>query len=321
MSRDGAVRAMIGGRDYGAGEGQFNRATQAERQTGSLYKTFVYAAALQAGANPFDPVLDAPLSLYIPGSGEWSPQNYTREYLGQITLAEAMAKSINTATVRVSEATGRARVQAVAQDLGVSGPAADGPALALGVSEATLLEMTGAYAGILNHGLRTRPYGMSALRRKSDGAPLMQVAPPAPVRVLEERTAGELVWMMRQVIESGTGGRARLPDGRPAAGKTGTTQAARDAWFVGYTADYVTGVWMGYDDNTPLSGTSGGGLPAEIWREVMARVEEGLPVRPLPEWTPQRPAVTSGLPAPVAGVETAVRTAVQNVLKGLFGRN
>ncbi len=321
MSPDGAVRAMIGGRDYGAGEGQFNRATQAERQTGSLYKTFVYAAALQAGANPFDPVLDAPLSLYIPGSGEWSPQNYTREYLGQITLAEAMAKSINTATVRVSEATGRARVQAVAQDLGVSGPAADGPALALGVSEATLLEMTGAYAGILNHGLRTRPYGMSALRRKSDGAPLMQVAPPAPVRVLDEKTAGELVWMMRQVIETGTGGRARLPDGRPAAGKTGTTQAARDAWFVGYTADYVTGVWMGYDDNTPLSGTSGGGLPAEIWREVMARVEEGLPVRPLPEWTPERPAATSGLPAPVAGVETAVRTVVQNVLKGLFGRN
>jgi penicillin-binding protein 1A len=321
MSPDGAVRAMIGGRDYGAGEGQFNRATQAERQTGSLYKTFVYAAALQAGANPFDPVLDAPLSLYIPGSGEWSPQNYTREYLGQITLAEAMAKSINTATVRVSEATGRARVQAVAQDLGVSGPAADGPALALGVSEATLLEMTGAYAGILNHGLRTRPYGMSALRRKSDGAPLMQVAPPAPVRVLDEKTAGELVWMMRQVIETGTGGRARLPDGRPAAGKTGTTQAARDAWFVGYTANYVTGVWMGYDDNTPLSGTSGGGLPAEIWREVMARVEEGLPVRPLPEWTPERPAATSGLPAPVAGVETAVRTVVQNVLKGLFGRN
>ena len=196
MSPDGAVRAMIGGRDYGAGEGQFNRATQAERQTGSLYKTFVYAAALQAGANPFDPVLDAPLSLYIPGSGEWSPQNYTREYLGQITLAEAMAKSINTATVRVSEATGRARVQAVAQDLGVSGPAADGPALALGVSEATLLEMTGAYAGILNHGLRTRPYGMSALRRKSDGAPLMQVAPPAPV----------------QGARREDGGRARLDD-------------------------------------------------------------------------------------------------------------
>ena len=119
MSPDGAVRAMVGGRDLGAGEGQFNRATQALRQTGSLFKTFVYAAALQAGASPLDPVLDAPLTLYVPGSGDWSPQNYTRDYLGQITLAEALAQSINTATVRVSEATGRERVRAVAQDLGV----------------------------------------------------------------------------------------------------------------------------------------------------------------------------------------------------------
>jgi 1A family penicillin-binding protein len=322
MSPDGAVRAMIGGRDLGAGEGQFNRATMAERQTGSLFKTFVFAAALQSGASPFDPVLDAPLSIYVPGSGEWSPENYTREYRGQITLAEAMAGSINTATVRVSEATGRERVRAIAQDLGVSSPIAEGPAIALGTSEATLLEMTGAYAGILNHGLRTRPYGITELRRKSDGAPLMQVAPARPVRVLDERAAGELVWMMRQVVENGTGGRARLPDGRPAAGKTGTTQAARDAWFIGYTADYVTGVWMGYDDNTPLTGTTGGGLPAEIWREVMVRVEEGLPIRPLPERAPARPvAQAPQLPNPVAGVETAVRTVVENVLKGLFGRN
>ena len=150
----------------------------------------------------------------------------------------------------------------------------------------------------------------------------MQGGPGAPVRVLDERAAGELVWMMRQVIDRGTGGRARLPDGRPAAGKTGTTQAARDAWFVGFTADYVTGVWMGYDDNTPLTGTTGGGLPAEIWRETMARVEDGLPVRPLPEsGAGAAGRRRRGLPAPVAGVETAVRTVVQNVLKGLFGRN
>ena len=106
--------------------------------------------------------------------------------------------------------------------------------------------------------------------------------------MLDERAAGELVWMMSQVVERGTGTRARLPDGRPAAGKTGTTQAARDAWFIGFTADYVTGVWMGYDDNTPLSGTTGGGLPAEIWRETMVRVEDGLPIRPLPERDPRR---------------------------------
>ncbi len=321
MSPDGAVRAMIGGRDLGAGEGQFNRATMAERQVGSLFKPFVFAAALQAGANPYDPVLDAPLTLYVPGSGEWSPQNYSRTYRGEITLAEALAQSVNTATVRVSEATGRARVKAVAEDLGVPTAGADGPALALGVSEATLLQMTGAYAGFLNHGMRATPYGVRELRRKADGTVLMRGGAAAPLRVLDDRAAGELVWMMSQVVDHGTGARARLPDGRPAAGKTGTTQAARDAWFVGFTADYVTGVWLGYDDNTPLSGTTGGGLPAEVWRETMTRIEDGLPVQPLPTWTPEPPVASRQLPAPVAGVQTAVKTVVQNVLQGLFGRN
>jgi len=324
MSPDGAVRAMVGGRDFGRGEGQFNRATQARRQTGSLFKTFVYAAALQAGASPLDRVLDAPLTIYVPGSGDWTPQNYTRgEYLGEITLATALAESVNTATVRVAEQTGRARVAAVAQDLGLSVPGATGPAMALGVSEATLLEMTGAYAGILNRGVSVRPYGLRALRRKADGAPILQGGAAPGSRVLDERAAGELVWMMAQVIEGGTGTRARLPAGRPAAGKTGTTQAARDAWFVGFTADYVTGVWMGYDDNTPLTGVTGGGLPAEIWRETMARVEDGLPVAPLPSRTPRPPIaqLPERLPNPVAGVETAVRTVVQNVINGLFGRN
>ncbi len=320
MSPDGAVRAMVGGRDFGAGEGQFNRATQALRQVGSLFKPFVYAAALQAGANPYDTVLDAPLTLYVPGSGDWSPQNYSRDYLGQITLTEALAKSINTATVRVSEDTGRARVRAVAEDFGLSGPIAEGPAVALGVSEATLLEMTGAYAGFLNHGVSVKPFGLRALRRKSDGAPLMQGGASAGMRVLDDRAAGELVWMMTQVIDGGTGTRANLGP-RAAAGKTGTTQAARDAWFVGFTADYVTGVWMGYDDNTPLKGVTGGGLPAEIWHETMVRVEDGLPVRPLPVAVPQRPMTQVSLPNPVEGVQTAVRTVVQNVLQGLFGRN
>jgi membrane peptidoglycan carboxypeptidase len=145
----------------------------------------------------------------------------------------------------------------------------------------------------------------------------------APLRVLDERVSGELVWMMSQVVEGGTGSRARLPDGRPAAGKTGTTQAARDAWFIGFTADYVVGVWMGYDDNTPLTGVTGGGLPAEIWREVMVRAEEGQPISALPGRTPAPPAVAAApRPGnPVAGVETAVRTVVQNVINGLFGRN
>jgi len=331
MSRDGAVRAMVGGRDVAGSDGQFNRATQAQRQTGSLFKTFVFAAALEAGMSPFDPVLDAPVTINVPGSGPWTPQNYTRKHLGQIDLATAYAQSINTATVRVAETVGRERIRALARDLGVTAPLADGPALALGASEATLLEMTGAYAAILNGGWRVRPYGMRELRLRSDGTPLMAGGAPAPVQVLSERTAGELMWMMTQVVEAGTGGRAQLPD-RPSAGKTGTTSAARDAWYIGFTADYVTGVWMGYDDNTPLTGTTGGGLPAEIWREVMLRVDEGVPPRPLPLWVPEHRAPQAvvaggegrgggGVGNPVAAIDTVVRSVFNNVVRGLFGTN
>ncbi len=328
MSPDGAVRAMIGGRDLGGTEGQFNRATQASRQTGSLFKTFIYAAALQSGANPYDRVLDAPLTINVPGSGPWSPENYGKNYRGEITLTEAMVHSVNTSAVRVSEGTGRPRIKAVAQDLGVTSPIADGPSMALGVSEATLLEMTGAYAGILNGGVSALPYGMRSLQMKADGSTLMDGGRPAAVRVLDDRAAGQLIWMMNQVVERGTGTRARL-EGRPAAGKTGTTQAARDAWFIGFTGDYVTGVWMGYDDNTPLSGVTGGGLPAEIWHETMLRIHDGLPVTPLPMIIPQPPAVP--LPDPgaiiqapaemVGNVGNAVQTVFENVLQGLFGRN
>ena len=329
MSRDGAVRAMIGGRDVAGADGSFNRAAQARRQTGSLFKTFVYAAALEQGASPLDPVLDAPLTINVPGSGPWSPQNYTRAHLGQIDLATAFANSINTSAVRVSEAAGRARVEAMARDLGLSGPVAEGPAMALGASEATLVEMTGAYAAFLNGGYRVRPYGMSELRLKADGRRLMAGGAGAPVQVLSERTAGEMVWMMSQVVERGTGGRAGLPD-RPSAGKTGTTSAARDAWFIGFTADYVTGVWMGYDDNTPLTGVTGGGLPAEIWREVMVRVEAGLPPRPLPARIPERPSSApmavgastgAAVANPVEAVDAVVRSVFNSVVKGLFGGN
>jgi penicillin-binding protein 1A len=331
MSRDGAVRGMIGGRDIAGSDGQFNRATQAQRQTGSLFKTFVYAAALEDGISPLDEVMDEPLTLNVPGSGPWSPQNYSKTYSGRITLAQAYANSINTSAVRVAEHVGRARVRAMAQDLGVSAPIAEGPAIALGASEASLLEMTGAYAGILNGGVKAKPYGMKQLKLRSDGSVLMAGGAGSPVRVMNERAAGEMVWMMAQVVEQGTGTRAKLP-GRQAAGKTGTTSAARDAWFIGFTGDYVTGVWMGYDDNTPLTGVTGGGLPAEIWREVMLRVEEGLPARPLPMIVPDRsglptvsvasrPAQASSLPNPVEAVDTVVRSVFNSVVKGIFGSN
>ena len=173
-------------------------------------------------------------------------------------------------------------VRTVAEQFGINSDLAQGPALALGVSESTLVEMTGAYAGILNGGTSVTPYGLVSLSLRADPSPLIGQEGGLGERVIQERSARQLVYMMHQVVQTGSGGRAQLPDGRPAAGKTGTTQAARDAWFIGFTGDYVTGVWMGYDDNTPLSGVTGGGLPAEIWRETMIRVHDGLPISPLP---------------------------------------
>ncbi len=279
MSADGAVRAMIGGRDT-ATTGTFNRATQARRQTGSSFKPFIYAAALDQGFGPNDTIQDAPLTIHVKGSGPWSPKNYTRNYKGSITLTQALSQSINTAAIRLQEAVGRDNVRRVAQDFGFSHDLTNGPSLGLGVSESTLLEMTGAYAGIRNGGTAVRPYGLIELRIKGDDKPLIGQVGGMGERVISPKAASELIWMMQQVIEKGTGTRARLP-GREAAGKTGTTSSYRDAWFIGFTEQYVTGVWMGYDDNTPLKGVTGGGLPAEIWQAVMAEIHEGLPANSL----------------------------------------
>lgn len=279
MSADGAVRAMIGGRDNTA-TGTFNRATQAMRQTGSSFKPFVFAAALDMGIEPNDMVLDGPLTINVRGSGPWSPQNYSRRYMGEVTLTTALANSLNTATIRLQERAGRDAVRRVAQDFGFAHNLASGPALGLGASESTLLSMTGAYAGIRNGGTAVTPYGMVELRIKGDDQALIGQSGGMGKRVISPRSAAELIGMMEQVIDKGTGTRARLP-GREAAGKTGTTSSYRDAWFIGFTEQYVTGVWMGYDDNTPLKGVTGGGLPAEIWQAVMAEIHEGLPSLPI----------------------------------------
>jgi penicillin-binding protein 1A len=279
MSADGAVRAMVGGRNI-PNAGDFNRATQALRQTGSTFKPFIYAVAMDLGYSPFDYVEDTPMCIYTAGSGDWCPQNYDKKFKGQITLTQALAESRNIPAVRVSEAVGRDLVKQVATDFGLAQNFADGPALALGVSESTLIDMTGAFAGILNGGSSVTPYGLSALRLKGMDEPLFGAGGGIGERVISENAAHALTYMMSEVLNSGTGGRARLDD-REAAGKTGTTQSARDAWFVGFTADYVVGVWMGYDDNSPLTGVTGGGLPAEIWHEVMVRINEGMPANPL----------------------------------------
>lgn len=286
MSADGAVRAVLGGRDPVA-IGAFNRATQARRQVGSAFKPFVYAAALDQGMSPNDMIDDSPLTIRMPGGRSWSPANYTRTYRGMMTLTTALASSINTATIRVQEAAGRDNVRRVARDFGVGDDLAAGPALGLGASESTLMAMTGAYAGIRNGGTAVTPYGLIELRIHGDDAPLMGQSGGMGKRVISQKSAVELMWMMRQVIEGGTGGRAKLPGGREAAGKTGTTSSYRDAWFIGFTEQYVTGVWMGYDDNTPLKGVTGGGLPAEIWQAVMAEISEGLPMEPLGANMPQ----------------------------------
>ncbi|WP_374435535.1 transglycosylase domain-containing protein [Tabrizicola sp.] len=298
MSSDGAVRAMVGGRNT-PNAGDFNRATQALRQTGSTFKPFIYAVAMDLGYSPMDYVEDTPMCIYTAGSGDWCPQNYDKEFKGQITLTQALAESRNIPAVRVSEAVGRDLVKQVATDFGLAQNFADGPALALGVSESTLIDMTGAFAGILNGGSSVTPYGFDALTLKGMDEPLFGAGGGIGERVISEKAAHALTYMMTEVLNSGTGGRARLDD-REAAGKTGTTQSARDAWFVGFTADYVVGVWMGYDDNRPLSGVTGGGLPAEIWHEVMVRINEGVEPKPLvkdiPESTyaPIDPGTTEG---------------------------
>ena len=328
MDADGAVRAMVGGREARAGG--FNRAVQAMRQTGSAFKPFVYAAALDLGYSPLATVEDAPLRIDVPGSGPYEPRNYDGGYRGRVTLADALTQSLNTTAVRVSEHVGRENVRRIAADFGLESDLALGPALALGASESTLLEMTGAYAGILNGGRSVTPYGLVDL--ELGGEALIGRSGGMGERVVSREAAAELIWMMHNVVERGTGRRARLSD-RPAAGKTGTTQAARDAWFVGFTADHVAGVWMGYDDNTPLTGVTGGGLPADIWRETMERVHRGLPARPLPMMAPVAPAApartaearsdawATPVPAPPPPAGTAADRGLLGALRGLFGRD
>jgi membrane peptidoglycan carboxypeptidase len=284
MSADGAVRAMVGGRSE-PNPGDFNRATQARRQPGSAFKPYIFAAALELDFSPNDILNDAPKCWSTPGSGEWCPKNYDRQFKGPITLIQSLRESRNIPAVILSEFVGRDIVREVAEKFGIKSDLADGPALALGVSESTLIEMTGAYAGILNGGSAVDPYGFVELEIAATDEVFPALAGGIRERVIRERVARELTWMMHQVVEDGTGTRAQIP-GWQIAGKSGTTQSARDAWFIAFTGDYVTGVWMGYDDNSPLTGVTGGGLPADIWRETMTRVLAGQQPVPLPMQAP-----------------------------------
>jgi penicillin-binding protein 1A len=271
MTPDGAVRAMVGGRDYGGS--QFNRATQALRQPGSAFKPFVYLAGLEAGLKPSNRFVDGPISI-----GKWQPHNYTNRYLGDISVADAFAQSINTVAVQVELRAGVPRVVAAAHRVGITADLTNDASLALGTSEVTLLELTGAYAVFANGGSAVWPHGIAEIRDRK-GKVLFQRNGSGLGRVVAPDIAAEMTELMTGVMTRGTGKGAALD--RPAAGKTGTTQDSRDALFVGFTADLVAGVWLGNDDNSPMNKVTGGTLPAQTWKTFMMAASKGMPARPL----------------------------------------
>jgi penicillin-binding protein 1A len=263
MTPGGAVCAMVGGHSYG--ESQFNRATQALRQPGSAFKPVVYLPALEAGMTPDTPVLDAPIT--VEG---WTPRNFSGGFRGQITLREAVARSINTTAVRVAEDIGRDQVLQSARRLGITSELTAHPSVSLGAGEVTLLDLTAAYAVFANGGRAVTPYGISEVRAGDDvlfrrhGRPSSRVVAPEHVAAMDQ--------LLRAVVDSGTGRAAAF--GRSAAGKSGTSQESRDAWFIGYTENLVTGVWIGNDSGSPMApvngrAVTGGGVPAGIWRAFM----------------------------------------------------
>jgi len=267
----GAVRALVGGRDFG--QSQFNRATGARRQPGSAFKPVVYLAALEAGLDPAQRFVDGPFSI-----AGYSPRNYEGTYAGEVSLAEAVARSINTVAVQVAVQTGLARVVDMARRLGLGDGFEADASLALGTGEVTLLDLTAAFAVLANGGERAWPYAIERVA-DGDGRVLWRRQGEGAERIADQGHVRTLVGWLRGAVEGGTGRAARLD--RDAAGKTGTTQNFRDAWFVGFTADLVAGVWMGNDDASPMKNVTGGGPPARLWRDFMLEAHRGLPPKPL----------------------------------------
>ncbi|WP_424627024.1 transglycosylase domain-containing protein [Bradyrhizobium sp. SYSU BS000235] len=280
---DGGVRAMVGGRDYGAS--QFNRATDAMRQPGSSFKPYVYTTALLNGFTPKSVVVDGPICI-----GNWCPQNYGRSYSGPVTLTQALTRSINVIPVKLSIAiggkggpkAGRAKIVETARKFGIKAPLPDTPSLPIGADEVTVLEHAVAYATFPNKGKAVTPHAILEVRTGAgdlvwrfdrDGKKPTQ-AIPAPV-------AADMAEMMSHVVDEGTARRARL-DGIPAAGKTGTTNAYRDAWFVGYTGNFTMAVWYGNDDYSSTNRMTGGSLPAQTWHDIMVAAHQGVEIKDLP---------------------------------------
>lgn len=273
LTPDGAVRAMVGGRNYA--ESQFNRAVAAKRQPGSAFKPFVYLTAIERGLTPDTVREDRPVA--VKG---WRPENYTHEYFGAVPLRKALAMSLNTVSVRLTMEFGAASVVRTAHRLGIASKLEPNASIALGTSEVSVLELVGAYATFANGGMEVAPHVVEAVRSAS-GKLLYQHKPENLGRIVEARNAGMMNSMMQDTLLIGTARKAELP-GWPAAGKTGTSQDFRDAWFIGYTGYLVTGVWLGNDDNTPTKKITGGGLPVEIWSRYMKVAHQGVPVVGLP---------------------------------------
>lgn len=268
----GAVRAMVGGRDYT--RSKFNRAVAALRQPGSSFKVFVYAAALESGIQPGSIRRDEPVEI-----AGWSPGNYGGQYRGRVSIREALRRSINTVAAQVTEEIGPGRVANMAKRLGMSTPMQPLPSIALGAQEVTLWDMVQAYSVFANEGMFQDNYLITKIT-SSSGEKLYERPAIAPHRVYSKKLAREMTGMLREVVLAGTGRRAQLPD-RPSAGKTGTSQEWRDAWFIGFTGQYATGVWVGNDDNTPMKKVTGGNMPAQIWHDYMLVASKGLPEIPL----------------------------------------
>jgi penicillin-binding protein 1A len=285
---DGSVRAMVGGRDYGVST--FNRAVNALRQPGSSFKPYVYAVALENGYEPDKMVVDAPVSI-----GNWSPQNYGRSYKGRLSLRDALTQSLNTVAVRLSIEFGRQPIADLAHKMGVRTPLKVTRSLALGSSEVTVLDQATGYSTIANGGFRVAPRAILDVRTTSGEVVYAAAADALPKeRILSETTVLGMIDMLHNVVENGTARRARLP-GINVAGKTGTTNAYRDAWFVGFSGNFTTAVWFGNDDYESTKRLTGGIMPAQTWQKFMRVAMAYEQVKPLP-----------GLPPPVAETEEQV---------------
>jgi penicillin-binding protein 1A len=292
MTHDGAIRALVGGRAYD--DSPFNRATTARRQPGSAFKVFVYLAALEYGRTPYDWYFDGPVTV-----GNWTPENYEGKYSGEITLSDALARSSNSVAVQLTHEVSPGQVARVARRLGITANLLEVPALALGTSEVTPLELVTAYTPFANGGIGVIPHAITKISTSS-GKILYERRGSGVGRVMTPEANADMTQMLVRTVTDGTGTAARLPQ-RPMGGKTGTSQDYRDAWFVGFTADLVTGVWIGNDDNTPMKRATGGGIPHASSRASWARHSD--PSRRA-SWQAQR----TPLPRPPQHAATMSRT-------------